>query len=476
MWPEGSTGGLGPKDDLSGLPLVLMEVRFPGFAFCPHTKAGTQHFKNTIDPPAGQKNNKTIPPDKVKKAIMGEYSSFQLENGIWCVHRRVRSSVCYLALTIGAGTRDEQPQQHGVAHLVEHLLFKGTNRRTAYQVNHFLESLGGEINAFTSKEETVLSATCLKQHYIKAMDLLLDMAFNSTFKPEELSKEREVIIDEINSYKDSPADLIFDEFEERLFAGSPLGRDILGSKKNLHKIKQQDLLDYTVSNYNTDCMVFSSCCSISHERFEKMCRESLGTLTQNRRQAVRVKPTVQDVFQVTQSRKTYQSHCLIGGYAYSCYDPRRVPLALLINILGGSSSLSRLNMALREKHALTYSVEASYTPYCDSGVYTIYFGCEEQKRTQALEAVTEEINKLKTQTIKATELKRLKKQFIAQLTIASENSESLMLSIAKSLLVFGEFDSTQTIARRIDEITGEQLLEIARDVFEDGNIFGLTYN
>lgn len=405
---------------------------------------------------------------------MSEYSSFRLDSGIWCVHRRVRSSVAYLALTIGAGTRDEEPEQHGVAHLVEHLLFKGTQRRTAYQVNNFLESVGGEVNAFTTKEETVISATCLREHYNRALDLLVDMAFNSTFKAKELEKEREVIIDEINSYKDSPAELIFDEFEERIFAGSPLGRDILGSKKNLQKITRDDLLDYTKSNYNTDCMVFSSCSSMSHERFERVCRAGLGKLAENRRTRQRVKPLGQPVFDVMQSRKTYQSHCLMGGYAYSCYDERRVPLALLINILGGSSSLSRLNMALREKHALTYNVEASYTPYSDSGVYTIYFGCEEQKRQQALDMVESEVNKLKT-TISAAELKRLKKQFVAQLTIASENSESLMLSIAKSLLVFGEFDSTETIARRINEITSEQLQEIACDIFRPDNIFALTY-
>lgn len=406
---------------------------------------------------------------------MSEYSSFRLDSGIWCVHRRVRSSVSYLALTIGAGTRDEEPDQHGVAHLVEHLLFKGTERRTAYQVNHFLESVGGEINAFTTKEETVISATCLKQHYTRAMDLLVDMAFNSTFKAKELQKEREVIIDEINSYKDSPAELIFDEFEERLFAGSSLGRDILGSKKNLQKITRQDLLDYTTSNYNSDCMVFSSCSSMTHQRFEKLCRDNLGSIAENRRTRTRLKPQVQSVFEVTESRKTYQSHSLIGGYAYSCYDDRRVPLALLINILGGGSSLSRLNMALREKHALTYNVEASYTPYCDSGVYTIYFGCEEQKRQQALDMVRGEIMKLKTELISPTELRRLKRQFVAQLTIASENSESLMLSLAKSLLMFGEFDSTEMIASRINEITSEQLQQIACDIFREDNIFTLTY-
>lgn len=406
---------------------------------------------------------------------MNEYSSFRLTNGIWCVHRKVRSAVSYLGLTIGAGTRDEQPSQHGVAHLVEHLLFKGTHKRTAYQINTRLENVGGEVNAFTSKEETVLHATCLKEHYLRALDLILDMVFNSTYSESELAKEREVIYDEINSYKDSPSELIYDEFESLLFKDSPLGRDILGNKQNLKKINSQDLKDYTSTNYNTDCMVFSSCSSMSHERFREICMKYIDTIPTNNRANKRSKPSLQETFNITQKRRTHQAHCLMGGYAYSNYDPKRVPLALLINILGGASTLSRLNMQLRERHALTYNIEASYTPYTDCGIYTIYFGCEKEKLEKAKNLVFQEINKLKTQKISESELRRLKKQFIAQLTIASENSESLILSIAKSVMTFGEFDSTEVIKARINEISAEQLQDIACEIFTDQNINILNY-
>lgn len=406
---------------------------------------------------------------------MSEYSTFRLSNGMWCVHRRVKSSVAYLALTIGAGTRDEAPEQHGVAHLTEHLLFKGTAKRSALQINKRLEIVGGEVNAFTGKEETVLHCSCLKGDYLRAVDLLVDMAFSSTFKTQELGKEREIIIDEINSYKDSPAELIFDEFEELLFAGSALGRDILGSKRNLARITRDDVVRYVGSNYNTNCMVFSSCSNMSHERFARICQAYFAGLLPNVRVISRVKPDKVERFDIVRNRKTYQAHTVIGGYAYDSYDSRRIELALLINILGGSSSLSRLNMILREKHALTYNVEASYTPYCDSGVYNIYFGCELQKREQALALIMEQVTELRDHAIPNTELSMLKKQFIGQLTLASENSESLMLGTAKSLLVFGEFDSMDKIASRISGITAEALQEVAREIFAPNNIYSLTY-
>lgn len=406
---------------------------------------------------------------------MGEYSSFRLPSGIWCVHRRVKSSAAYVALTIGAGTRDEAPEQHGVAHLTEHLLFKGTARRSALQINRRLESVGGEVNAFTGKEETVLHCSCLRGDYLRAVDLLVDMTFGSTFRDSELEKERQIIIDEINSYKDSPSELIFDEFEELLFAGQPLGRDILGSKRNLQRVVREDVVRYTASNYNTDCMVFSSCSSMSHGRFAEVCERYWGAVEANLRGAQRVAPQKVERFDKVHNRRTYQSHTVLGGYAYDAYDGRRIELALLVNILGGSSSLSRLNMVLRERHALTYNVEASYTPYSDTGVWSIYFSCETHKREQALGLVMGEIARMRDVEISEVELRGLKKQFVGQLTLAGENSESLMLGVAKSLLVFGEWDDMDKIRRRIMQITGAELQAVAREVFEAGNIYSLTY-
>lgn len=406
---------------------------------------------------------------------MTEYSNFTLPNGIRCVHRRVKSPVANIGITINAGTRDEGAEQHGVAHLVEHLLFKGTESRSAYHVNNRLESVGGELNAFTTKEETVVHATSLKQDYVRGVDLLADMIFRSIYPEKELEKEREVIIDEINSYKDSPSELIFDEFEELLFADTTLGRNILGSKRNLRKATRGQLVDYTGRTYNTDQMVFSSSANISHERFRAICEKYLGCIAPNTRDFERVAPTKQPIFRVERYKKTYQTHCLMGGYAYDLSSEKRILLAFLINILGGASSLSRLNMSLREKHALTYNVEASYTPYTDSGIYTIYFGCENQKAERSEELVRREIALLRDKELSPSQLARAKKQFVGQLVLAADNSENFMLSIAKSILIYNEFDSMETIAAKINSIQSGELLEVAKEIFTDDNIYTLIY-
>lgn len=406
---------------------------------------------------------------------MTEFDAFTLDNGIRCVHRYVRQPVAHIALTVGAGTRDERPDQHGVAHLVEHLMFKGTARRKAYHVNSLIENSGGELNAFTTKEETVLHATLLKAELAKGIDLLSDMAFNSTFNPVELTKEREVIVDEINSYRDSPSELIFDEFEELLFADSPLGRNILGGKRNILKIKQQHLLDYVASSYATDQIVFSASAQVSHARFNELCRNYLGQIPRNACQARRIAPAMQEHFDVTKSKNTYQTHCLLGGYAYDLSDAKRVTLAFLINMLGGPSSISKLNLQLREKHALTYGVEASYVPYSDSGLYTIYFGCDKDKLDQSLALIHSELESVKCNRLTSTILSRYKKQFIGQMTIASEGSESLMLGVAKSILVYNTFDSASEIAKKINSITPEDIMETANEILRNENINRLIY-
>lgn len=406
---------------------------------------------------------------------MSEFSTFTLPNGIRCVHRKIKSPVANIAITINAGTRDENQLQHGVAHLVEHLLFKGTARRSAYHVNSLLESVGGELNAFTTKEETVIHASCLKSDYRKGIDLLSDMVFNSAYKEAELFKEREIVIDEINSYKDSPAELIFDDFEELLFANSSLGRNILGNQRNLMKVQREQLLDYIRSTYNTNNIVFSSSASLSHEKFKDLCFKYLSNIPENLREFVRTKPESQPKFEITRNKKTHQIHTILGGYAYAIEDPKRMVLALLINILGGSSSLSRLNQTLREKNAITYNVEANYTPYADTGLFTIYFSSDGDKFNKAKELVIHELDRLKRDLLTSVQLAKAKKQFIGQLLISSENTENLMLSIAKSILVYNDFDSNSTLEAKINTISAEQIREIAIEIFDDDNLNYLIY-
>lgn len=385
--------------------------------------------------------------------------------------------MAHIALTIGAGTRDEAADQHGVAHLVEHLMFKGTSRRSAYQVNSLLENSGGELNAFTTKEETVIHATLLRSELAKGVDLLSDMAFNSRFDSKELDKEREVIIDEINSYRDSPAELIFDEFEELLFAGSPLGRNILGSKRNLKRATREQLVDYVRGHYLPEQVVFSASAQMSHKRFREVCEKYLAPLPSLYSEPLHVRnaPERQPKFEIVRHKNTYQTHCLIGGYGYNLNEDKRVLLAFLINVLGGPSSVSRLNMQLREKHALTYNVEAGYVPYCDSGLYSIYLGCDKDKLDRSVELVQAELRKLRDTKLTPVQLARAKKQFIGQLAISSENTENLMLGIAKSVLVYNAFDSTAEIAAKIGTITAEDLLEAANEIFTEDNQYTLIY-
>lgn len=407
---------------------------------------------------------------------MQEFSQFILDNGLRCVHRRVKSPVAHIALTINAGTRDERVEQHGVAHLVEHMLFKGTTTRTAFQINNRLESVGGELNAFTSKEETVVHASCLSADFTKGAELLTDMVFNSIYREREIEKEKEVIIDEINSYKDSPSELIFDDFEELLFASSTLGRNILGTPRQLKKINRQNLIDYTSHNYNTNQIVFSSSSNLTHAQFRAKCEKILGVVPVNLKQREREKPQQQPQFTVDRNKKTYQTHTVLGGNCYSLFDERRLAFALLVNVLGGQSSLSRLNQTLREKHALTYSVEASYSPYTDCGIWAIYFGSEADKHNQSLELVMREIEKIRTTALTDSQLRKAKRQFSGQLAISSENNENLIMSIAKSLLIFGSFDTNEVIAAKIEAITSQDLLDVAQAVFTPSNINILTYH
>ncbi|WP_300646467.1 pitrilysin family protein [uncultured Rikenella sp.] len=410
-----------------------------------------------------------------------EFDLFTLPNGMRCVHRRPGrqgAQVAHLALTIGAGTRDEAATQHGVAHLVEHLLFKGTERRSAYRVNSLLENAGGELNAFTTKEETVVHATLLRSEFRKGVDLLSDMVFRSRFDAREIDKEREVVIDEINSYKDSPAELIFDDFEELLFAGSPLGRNILGTPRNLKRATQQQLKAYVAGHYRPDRIVFSASVEMPHSRFREICERYLAPfeaadgegLTAERRV-----PERQPLFDVVRHKSTYQTHCLLGGYGYDLHDEQRLRLAFLINLLGGPASVSRLNMLLREKHALTYNVEAGYVPYSDSGIYTIYLGCERDKVEQSIELVRAELRRLRETKLTTVQLARAKRQFLGQWILSSENTENLMLGVAKSVLIYNGFEQAGEVEAKIGAITAEELLETANDIFNENNFYSLIY-
>ncbi|WP_347281638.1 pitrilysin family protein [uncultured Alistipes sp.] len=394
-----------------------------------------------------------------------EFYTYTLPNGIRGIHRQVRSTVAHCALVIGAGSRDEHPGQYGLAHLTEHAFFKGTERRRAWQVNCRLENLGGELNAFTTKEETTIHATTLRGDFAKAAELIADIAFRSTFPEREIEREKEVIADEINTYKDSPAEMLYDTFEDMLFEGSELGHNILGRKAALMRYDGAAIRAFTARTHTTDRMVFSSIGNFSPKTAEATALRYFGEQAATTRGFERAAPPAVKPFEKTVTKHTHQTHCIIGNRACGIEETKRLPLALLVNVLGGPSANSLLNVEVREKHGLSYNIEANYIPYGDSGLVAIYFSSEHANEAQCAELVERQLQRLRTTPLTGRQLSMAKKQFIAQLAISGESNENYMLSAGKSLLTHDEIDTMEEVYAKIGTLTAAQLTEAAEEVF-----------
>ena len=360
-----------------------------------------------------------------------EFSPYTLPNGIRGIHRQVRNTVAHCALVIGAGSRDEHPAEYGLAHLTEHAFFKGTERRKAWQVNCRLENLGGELNAFTTKEDTTIHATTLKGDFPK------------------------------------PADLIYDTFEDMLFEGSELGHNILGRKASLMRYDGQAIRTFTARTHTTDQMVFSSIGNFSAKTAEAVAARYFASQPASQRGFVRAAPAPYRAFEKTVSKHTHQTHCIIGSRAFGISEDRRLPLALVTNILGGPCANSLLNIVVREKNGLSYNIEASYTPYGDTGIVAIYFSSDHSNAEQCIELIEGQLHKLRTVPLTARQLSMAKKQFIAQLAISSESNESYMLGAGKSLLVHDGIDTMEQVYAKVRALTARQLTEVAEEVFSD---------
>lgn len=404
---------------------------------------------------------------------MKEFETYTLPNGIRGIHRQVRSGVTHCALVVNSGSRDERPSEYGIAHFTEHALFKGTERRKAYQVNCRLENLGGELNAYTTKEDTTLHATTLRHDFSRAVELISDVIFRSTYPEKELRKEREVIADEINTYKDSPSERIYDDFEDMIFAGSELGHNILGSKASIQRISTAEIKSFVGRTYTTDQMVFSSIGNFSAKSAQAVAERYLSDFQPTKREYQRIVPAVYEAFDKRISRHTHQSHGIIGTRGYGITDERRLPLALLVNILGGPSANSLLNLLLREKYGLSYNVEASYTPYSDSGIVGIYFSSDHANTEQCIELIEEEIARLRGELITPHRLQVAKRQFVAQMAISMESNEGYMLGAGKSFLLYKDIDTLEEAYKKVMAITAEQIMEVAKDSF--ANLSRLIY-
>ena len=396
---------------------------------------------------------------------MAEFETYRLPNGIKGIHRRVRSSVTHCALVVNAGTRDEHKDEYGLAHFAEHAIFKGTKRRKAYQINCRLENRGGELNAYTTKEDTTIHATTLRSDFAKAVELVADVAFNSTFPERELAKEREVIVDEINTYKDSPADMIFDTFEDSIFAGSELGHNILGTKAALMRHTSQSIKQFVARTHTTDQMVFSSIGNMSVKSVQNIAAKYLAEQQATVRAFQRSAPVAVEPFERVVNKHTHQTHCIVGARAYDINDDKRLPLSLLINILGGPSANSRLNTVLREKNGLSYNTEAIYTPYNDCGMVAIYFSSDHHNADLCRELIDKELRSLRTTPPSARRLAMIKRQFLAQMARSMENNEGYMLGAGKSYLVHDEIDTLEEVYRKVSAVKGEQITQVAEEIF-----------
>ena len=415
---------------------------------------------------------------------MTKYNTFTLDNGLRMIHLPSASQVVWCGYEIAAGSRDEQPGEEGLAHFCEHMTFKGTERRSALQVINALESVGGELNAFTNKEDTVFYAAVTKEHFAKAVELLTDIVFHSQYPQQEIEKEVEVICDEIESYNDSPAELIYDEFENLLFEGHPLGHNILGKAELLRTFTTADALRFTRRHYRPDNAVFFVYGDVDFKRLcDKFTVYSLrftdeytiggkkGGLASI--SSVNCKPSTVNKT-ITLDHNTHQAHVMIGTQAYRYDDPRRMTLYLLNNILGGPGMNARLNLSLRERHGLVYTVESSMASYSDTGVWSVYFGCDHHDITRCQRLVRRELDRVMLRPLSASQLSAAKKQLKGQLAIACDNREQFALDFGRSYLHHGHERDIEALFQRIDGVTAEDIQQVANELFPTGHLTTLV--
>ncbi|MGF7138008.1 M16 family metallopeptidase [Roseimarinus sediminis] len=404
-----------------------------------------------------------------------EYQTFSLKNGIKVIHQPVDSPVAHFGIIMNTGSRDEQDAEQGLAHFIEHTIFKGTKKRKSFQVINRLEDVGGELNAYTTKEETAIFATFLSEFYTRVIELISDIVINASFPEKEISMEKEVIIEEINSYNDSPSELIYDEFEELVFDGHPIARNILGTPKKVRSFNRKAIEAFIRRNYHTHELVICSVGKINPLRFKKTVANYFEQMTEKRDERIRIPFSGYRPKRLEISKDTFQSHCIVGTESYQLDHPQRLPMVLLSNILGGNSMNSRLNMSLREKNGLVYSVEANYTPYTDTGIFMVYFGTERNNLYKALALVESEFKTLRNKKLGPQMLAKAKKQLIGQLAIANENREDLMLTLGRSYLYFNKVDSLAEVFQKIDQITAEDLYAIANETLDEANLSKLIF-
>lgn len=405
-----------------------------------------------------------------------EFKTYRLKNGIRLIHSQVKSNVAHLGVFVNSGSRDELIHEHGMAHFIEHAIFKGTKHRKAYHIISRLDDVGGDLNAYTTKEETVIHASFLKTYYARTFDLMSDILFNSIFPEKEIEKEKEVILDEINSTFDNPAEQIYDDFEEILFRNHSMGRSILGKADIIKGFTSNDIKTFIQNNYHTDQIVLSSVGNIRPEKALALAEHYFGNAPSHFRDKKREPLIQQTAVTKKQIIQTTQTHYIIGCPAYDLYHPQRLTLILLNNLLGGPGMNSRLNLTLRERNALTYSTESGYTPYSDTGVFSVYFALDNEDLPRAISLVMREFELLRKTKLGTLQLHKAKRQLIGQLAISAESNENIMMSIGKSHLAYEQIDTLKEINAKIEAISATQMLETANEILAPENLSTLIFH
>ena len=408
-----------------------------------------------------------------------KYNTAILQNGLRVIHLPSASAVVYCGYQIAAGTRDELPGEEGLAHFCEHVTFKGTSRRNALQIINCLEQVGGDLNAFTNKEDTTFYAAIHRDHFRKAIDLLTDIVFDSQYPQQEIDKEIEVVCDEIESYNDSPAELIYDEFESILFQNHPLGHNILGSAEQLRTYTTADALRFTRRHYRPDNAIFFVYGDVDFKQTMRCIELKTKDLATEPAEAVdrkeSLEPAVSSPNLITRHRDTHQAHVMMGCRAYDINHPHRIALYLLNNLLGGPGMNSRLNLSLRERHGLVYAVESSMVSYSDAGLWAVYFGCDADDVTKCRQLVRRQLDRLMEKPLTASQLSSAKQQLKGQIAIACDNRENFALDFGKSYLHHGKEKDLDQLFASIDAVSATELQQVACELFAPEKVTTLVY-
>jgi predicted Zn-dependent peptidase len=404
-----------------------------------------------------------------------EYNVHTLPNGIRLLHVPSASAISHACIIINSGSRDEDEQQSGLAHFIEHLVFKRTEKRSTNQILNRLESVGADLNAYTTKEYTCIHASFLHPYLDRTLELFNDIVFHSTFPEDEMEKEKGVILDEISSYLDQPEEAIYDDFEDLVFAQHPLGRNILGTAESVEGLSQQDIKNFMLANYHTDEIVIAVLGNYSFAKAVKIFTKYYDAVPENIKPHTRIAPEKSGTFSKIEHKPITQAHTMLGGTAYSLHDPYKTGLLLLNNLLCGTGMSSILNLEIREKHGIAYSIESGYSALTDTGLFTVYFGTDKEKVEKALSLIYREFRKLREKPLTEIQLQRAKNKFIGQIALGEENRIGLIISMAKSLIDYNQIDSLETVFGKIQAVTTADMDTIANEMLDEKNLSVLSF-